>query len=423
MARADESRGLRDEANVGPDPRGARELRRISELGRWKVADGEPDIRNWPVYASTGRELGVIDDLLVDTEAGEVVMLDVDLKRDDRHTLAPLRAAWIDRASKRVVLDAREVERADVAGQGHTLPALPRQGAISDDELRRFNDDYVHAYGGRGVDTDRDYRLRRGDEEIRFGLQPRADVPPTARPVAGTPDVATRDTAGHDVAGPRRLLHPDERPHGDPLRRDIPPAAAAGGAALAGGAPLHDRPTHPAAHADDSVRSGAHFAESDRINDTLAGLPMHRDARGGMDLGAPAGGAAPVDRRDFDRTRDDRDADAALLADQQAIEPRELDGRVRIDEGGTVDDRTPVGGVRYDTPDYPRHDYELSSEYDRSRVVSRHPTDRRPDVDDRARRPVDPTSGAGPLDDDTAERRVRYRTYPDAYGRPGEERR
>ena len=78
MARADQSRGLRDEANVGPDPRRARQLRPLKELN-WKVTDGEPDIRGWTVWASTGRELGIVDDLLVDTEVGEVVMLDVDL--------------------------------------------------------------------------------------------------------------------------------------------------------------------------------------------------------------------------------------------------------------------------------------------------------------------------------------------------------
>jgi sporulation protein YlmC with PRC-barrel domain len=390
MARGDDSRGLRDEANVGPDPRRARELRRMSELGRWKVADGEPDISGWPVYASTGRELGVVDDLLVDTEAGEVVMLDVDLKRDDRHTLAPLRAAWIDRGSKRVVLDAREVARAEgVAADSLTdtsdaLPALPRHGALTDDEVRRFNDDYVRAYGRRGVDDDRDYRLRRGDEEIRFGLQPRADLPP-ARPT-------------HADEGPRRLLSQDERPHGDPLRPIVPGAAGGGGAA---------------------------FDESREINRTLADLGPERRAHAAA-TPAPAPGSqagAPVtDRRDFDRTGD-RDAELDALPDSEAIEPRELDGRVRIDEGGTVDDETPVSGVRYDTPNYPRHDYELAPEYDSTRVVSRHPADRaaervEEDAADVARR-----LGESADRRVSEDRRVRYRTYPDDVGRPNEERR
>ncbi|MDF1505765.1 PRC-barrel domain-containing protein, partial [Roseisolibacter sp. H3M3-2] len=166
------SRGMRDEASVGPDPRRARQLKRLSDL-KFRVADGEPDIVGWTVFASTGRELGRVTDLLVDVEAREVVMLDIDLRRDDRHSLAPLRAAWIDHAAKRVVLDARELE-------AHTpdelLPGLPRSGAISDDDVTRFNDGYVRAYGDRGVDRDAEWHVRRGDEELHFGVAPRADL-------------------------------------------------------------------------------------------------------------------------------------------------------------------------------------------------------------------------------------------------------
>jgi sporulation protein YlmC with PRC-barrel domain len=378
MARGEESRGLRDEANVGPDPRQARELRRMSELGNWRVVDGEPDIRDWPVYASTGREVGIVDDLLVDVEAGEVVMLDVDLKRDDRHTLAPLRAAWIDRATRRVVLDAREVERAvDAVGMADVLPALPRHGALSDDDVRRFNDDYERAYGARGVDAARDYRLRRGDEEIRFGLQPRADLPARAderaaeraearaeeRAVARAEEradarVAER-IAEHDE-GPRRLLSPDERPHGDPLREVIPRADAMGPTAHTPVPPVAAAPPDPATRA---AAGEATLDESRRINETLADLPEETLVE-----------------------REGRD-----------IEPRELDGRVRIDEGGTVDEATPVAGVRYDTPNYPHHDYEDDPEYDAARAA------------DAERR--------------VADRRVRYRTYPADVGRPTEDRR
>ena len=84
------SRGMRDEAGVGPNPRDARRLVPMRELGDYKLVDGEPDIRGWNVYTATGRELGDVQDLLVDPDMGEVVMLDVDLKRDDRHTLAPI---------------------------------------------------------------------------------------------------------------------------------------------------------------------------------------------------------------------------------------------------------------------------------------------------------------------------------------------
>ncbi|MDQ6926737.1 MAG: PRC-barrel domain-containing protein, partial [Candidatus Eremiobacteraeota bacterium] len=63
-----------------------RGLARLSDVP-FQVAEGEPDIRGWPVYASTGREVGTVAELLVDPEAAEVVMLDVDLRGNDQHTL------------------------------------------------------------------------------------------------------------------------------------------------------------------------------------------------------------------------------------------------------------------------------------------------------------------------------------------------
>jgi hypothetical protein len=132
----------------------------------------------------------------------------------------------------------------------------------------------------------------------------------------------------------------------------------------------------------------AQLAESRRINDTLAELP----------------------------------GDTLLERDGRDIEPRELDGRVRIDEGGTVDDRTPVAGVRYETANYPRHDYEEDPEYDASRVVSRYPADRRDVVIEETGPRADATL-ADAAERRLAERRVRYRTYPDEVGRPSEDRR
>jgi hypothetical protein len=387
MARADESRGLRDEANVGPDPRRARELRPLKDL-KWKVADGEPDIRGWSVFASTGRELGVVDDLLVDTEAGEVVMLDVDLKRDDRHTLAPLRAAWIDRGTKRVVVDAREL-----AADPATMPTLPRRGALTDDDVSRFNDGYVRAYGDRGYDADRAYRLRHGDEELRFGAERHAD---------------RVDERYDDRSAPRRLL--DET-------TSLPAtgAAAAGGAAVGG------------AHA---------FAESDRINRELADLPRDPDRdrreREARDAALRDATIADAQRRDVERhdaerssaervsaerlsaerradelREDARRLDADPMLAEREIDPRELDARVRIDEGATVDDRTPVAGVRYDSADYPRHDYgRIEDRYTGERIVSR-----RPWADDVA--DANARDAADARRAEEAERRVHYRRTGD----------
>jgi len=155
------TRGMRDEANVGPDPRRTRHLVPLKDLGKFKVADGEPDIRGWTAFTSTGREIGRVDELLVDTDTNEVVMLDIDLRRDDRHTLAPLRAAWVDHATRRVVIGADELTDAD-------LPTLGRRTAATDEDLRDFDDRYERAYG-RYHDDDREVRVRHADDELRFG--------------------------------------------------------------------------------------------------------------------------------------------------------------------------------------------------------------------------------------------------------------
>jgi sporulation protein YlmC with PRC-barrel domain len=292
MARTNESRGMRDEADVGPDPRKARDLRPMHDLKKFKVADGEPDIRGWAVYTSTGREMGQVEDLLVDVEANEVVMLDVDLKRGGHHTLAPIRAAWIDRPNHRVVIDSAHLE------SDEAVPGLPRTGAVSDDDMRTFNDRYATAYGDRGYDQDRQYRMRRGDEELRFGRAPLADRPAT------------------------------------------PPTMA------------------------DSALSGA--------------------------TGATGGSAADReladDRRTFDRERDDRDTPARALSDDSAIDPRELDGRTRIDEG----------------------EHMPPTRADSDRIVTRHSR-----VDDEA------AEVARRLHE-SSERNVRY---PDGFERRSEERR
>ncbi|HEY0971203.1 MAG TPA: PRC-barrel domain-containing protein [Gemmatimonadales bacterium] len=161
MAKDSNTRGIRDEMNVGPDPRQARHLKPLGELGKLRVADGEPDVRGWDVYTSTGREIGVVHELLVDTEAGEVVMLDVDLKRNDRHTLAPVRAAWIDHAANRVIINAAEVQGAE------ELPSLARSAPrMTDEEATSFDERYGRVYGAD--EDDREYRVRHGDEELRF---------------------------------------------------------------------------------------------------------------------------------------------------------------------------------------------------------------------------------------------------------------
>jgi len=112
MDRSD--RSGRDAAGVGPYARERETLTPLSSLDSWKVSDGEPDIRGWEVRTVSGRELGSVADLLVDADAGEVVLLDIDLPGTDRHTFVPIRVAQLDRARRVVLMDSADVPLADL---------------------------------------------------------------------------------------------------------------------------------------------------------------------------------------------------------------------------------------------------------------------------------------------------------------------
>ena len=103
----------RDAAGVGPYARDDERLVPLSELGSWDVAEGEPDIRGWEVRTVGGRELGKVKELLIDPDAHEVVMIDVDLTASDQHAQVPLRIVEIDRARRLVRMDSADLTPAE----------------------------------------------------------------------------------------------------------------------------------------------------------------------------------------------------------------------------------------------------------------------------------------------------------------------
>ena len=109
----DNDRLRRDAAGVGPYPRERDRLVPLSSLGNWQIAKGDPDIRGWEVRTVSGRQLGVVRDLLIDREAGEAVLLDVDLPGSARNALVPIRVAQIDRAARVVLMDSADLETLD----------------------------------------------------------------------------------------------------------------------------------------------------------------------------------------------------------------------------------------------------------------------------------------------------------------------
>lgn len=115
MADIDRERLRRDAAGVGPYARDGERLVPLKDMGSWDVAEGEPDIRGWEVRTVGGRELGKVKELLVDPDAGEVVMLDVDLTGSDQHAQVPLRIVEIDRPRRVVRMDSADLTPAERA--------------------------------------------------------------------------------------------------------------------------------------------------------------------------------------------------------------------------------------------------------------------------------------------------------------------
>ncbi len=187
MAKKDKPRGRSDAAGVGPYVRKGVRLARLSELGKYKVADGEPDIRGWEVRTISGRKLGEVSELLVDTEAGEVVMLDVDVASGGRHSFAPVRAAMIDRTARVVRLDTGDLKDGE-------LPSLASVGS-GEEDARQFGAGYERAYGERGWAADRDYVLPHGEDDLHFARH-------TAREAAERE--AARRATGREVRIERR---------------------------------------------------------------------------------------------------------------------------------------------------------------------------------------------------------------------------
>jgi hypothetical protein len=102
-------REVRDAAGVGPYAREREKLVPLSTLDRWAVSEGEPDIRGWEVRTVSNRQLGTVSDLLVDPDAGEVVLLDVDLPGSDQHTFVPIRVVQIDRVRRQILMDSADL--------------------------------------------------------------------------------------------------------------------------------------------------------------------------------------------------------------------------------------------------------------------------------------------------------------------------
>ncbi len=87
----------------------------LKELKKFKVAEGDADVRGWRLVSSDGVKVGKVSELIVDRDAMKVRYLDVHLNRDlfdrdvDRHVLVPVGMARVKTDMERVALDGTTV--------------------------------------------------------------------------------------------------------------------------------------------------------------------------------------------------------------------------------------------------------------------------------------------------------------------------
>jgi uncharacterized protein (TIGR02271 family) len=136
-------------------------LRRLSDTD-YTVADNEPDVRGWTVIASDGREIGDVDDLIIDTDTMKVRFIQLDDVAGAERTgpvYADMSQANIDPENKRVIIPG---------GDGLMHGQALRQQA-SQPSATASTHSAIGATGQARTQGDDVQRLTRAEEEVRVG--------------------------------------------------------------------------------------------------------------------------------------------------------------------------------------------------------------------------------------------------------------
>lgn len=126
-------------------------IKRLSDAHGYKVEPGDPDPRGWTVSNTAGERIGVVEDLLVDTERMKVRYFDVRMEsgagsatgQRGSHALLDADAAQVSGNNGLIVRDISSMQFRDTAASGAT--------------------------GTRHAETDTDTRVTRSEEELRVG--------------------------------------------------------------------------------------------------------------------------------------------------------------------------------------------------------------------------------------------------------------
>lgn len=142
-------------------------LKPLSRLDDFRVAEHDQDVRGWDVVARDGKKIGDVDDLLVDVSMRKVRYLGVDL---DRGLFASLFSGG---HGGHVLVPIEEVEiRGDqvlvnsiASSEASSLPAYDFDTFSRTHNFQRQN----LGTSGRHLDTEREARLTLAEEELAVG--------------------------------------------------------------------------------------------------------------------------------------------------------------------------------------------------------------------------------------------------------------
>lgn len=163
--------------NISSDNDRSGRLVRLEEAKDFDIAKGSRDIRGWHVKTPDGRDIGKVDELIVDQAAKRVRYMDVKVNRkglgidDDRHILIPIGAAQLNEDGKNVMIErlpARGLAEAPAYSRGPITSEY--EGMVRDYYGAVGNDDPANYYAHEMYD---DGRVRKaGDPSAmapRFG--------------------------------------------------------------------------------------------------------------------------------------------------------------------------------------------------------------------------------------------------------------
>lgn len=148
--------------NISSDNDRSGRLVRLEEAKDFDIAKGSRDIRGWHVKTPDGRDIGKVDELIVDPVARRVRYMDVKIDRkalgidDDRHILIPIGAAQLNEDGKNVMIErlpARGLAEAPAYSRGPITSEY--EGMVRDYYGAVGDDDPANYYGHEMYDDNR----------------------------------------------------------------------------------------------------------------------------------------------------------------------------------------------------------------------------------------------------------------------------